>query len=163
MVATDVSIFSLTVCSEIKMECSPPTASACCPPNIAFPDLSEIQGRRNIHAAILPLISRRGEGVRPACTETHGPRIGHGYRRMQHWSAAPPDPPWGSKKRVIRQQRSPVSLEGSQVPVHGGEARAMLGTAISARLSKNKHRHSPLTLPTQGVVRHNPRPDRRHM
>ncbi|KAL2871192.1 uncharacterized protein BJX67DRAFT_343771 [Aspergillus lucknowensis] len=31
----------------------------------------------------------------------------------------------GRRERVIQQQRSPASLEGSHAPVHGGEARAM--------------------------------------
>lgn len=83
--------------------------------------------------------------------------------RMQCWLAAPLNPLWGSKRRVIRQQRSPALPEGSQALVYGVEAGAILGTIISARSSKNEYLYSSLTLPTQGAVRLNPRPDRPYM
>lgn len=101
--ATDVSTFSHPVRAEIEMERSPPTASACAPKQ-RIPDPSGIQGVGKTHAAILPLASRRNERVRSACTEAYRSRIGYGCRRMQHWSVAPPDPPWGSKRRIIQQR-----------------------------------------------------------
>ncbi|KAL6233928.1 hypothetical protein BDW75DRAFT_176249 [Aspergillus navahoensis] len=113
-------------------------------PKRRIPDLPEIQGVRKTHAAILPLASRRNERVRSACSEDHGSRIGHGCRRMQHWSAAPPDPPWGSERRIIRRRGRVLPHLGLPVSIHGGEAGGMLGTTISMRSSENEHLNSLL-------------------